>query len=654
MRARGGGCRRGGGPPAERGALPRRGRCPAHVRGSRAAADRGRCRRTPPLVPRRFRARLTWWKHARYLSRLAATMAAVTVVSEAERTALVAAGVDAARIHVVPNGADGADLARPRDGRHAAADDLSRARSPIPRISRRSCGASTRSCRGCGRSGPTSSCGSPATPATCRSIGCRNRDSVRFTGRLPDVKDAISGSAATVVPLQVGGGTRLKVLESLALGTPVVSTAKGVEGLDVVNGTHVLVGDTAEAIQRPRAAGARRSGAWPRGCRRTGRALVASTYTWRGDWPAAAGVVDAASEGARPMHSDSSSGLSGRPSASGSPAPWPAWCWPRVPYLVGFSAAPEGRVYTGLMFDVPDHAQVLVVGHVIASRAVHSQHDDARAQRRHLPQPGDVDAGAGPGALRAVVRRPVPVVAHRRRRRRRPGPRGDGAAAVAQRRSGAGRVLDRAGRRRLRMDAGGRQVRAAAWPTRRSPKRIYIVEPNTWFGLLRLSVSAAGAGLHADRAGRRLPRAHGARPRGVGGLCRRRARRGAAARLRPGGRLRGRRHVLDRRAGAGPGHPVAVLVGDRGDPRLLGAARRLLPVPDLVGSRCGGRCSASTSNAGVWTPAPPLLVVLLGAPLVLAALRLQRAGVGSRRHAVSPRAGRSSAWSSSTCRRSSR
>jgi glycosyltransferase involved in cell wall biosynthesis len=48
-----------------------------------------------------------------------------------------------------------------------------------------------------------------------------------------------------VVPLRQGGGTRLKVLEALALGTPVVSTTKGVEGLDLEDGRHVLVADTA-------------------------------------------------------------------------------------------------------------------------------------------------------------------------------------------------------------------------------------------------------------------------------------------------------------------------------------------------------------------------------------------------------------------------
>ena len=51
-----------------------------------------------------------------------------------------------------------------------------------------------------------------------------------------------------MVPLRKGGGTRLKVLEALALGTPVVATAKGVEGLDLRAGHEVLVADTPAAF----------------------------------------------------------------------------------------------------------------------------------------------------------------------------------------------------------------------------------------------------------------------------------------------------------------------------------------------------------------------------------------------------------------------
>ncbi len=49
-----------------------------------------------------------------------------------------------------------------------------------------------------------------------------------------------------VIPLLVGGGTRLKVLEAMALGTPVVSTSKGVEGLEVEHGEHLLIANNPE------------------------------------------------------------------------------------------------------------------------------------------------------------------------------------------------------------------------------------------------------------------------------------------------------------------------------------------------------------------------------------------------------------------------
>ena len=67
---------------------------------------------------------------------------------------------------------------------------------------------------------------------------------VRFTGLLPDVDAAVRDSTVCVVPLRIGGGTRMKVLQAMALGTPVVATPKGVEGLDVMPGRHVLVADS--------------------------------------------------------------------------------------------------------------------------------------------------------------------------------------------------------------------------------------------------------------------------------------------------------------------------------------------------------------------------------------------------------------------------
>lgn len=67
---------------------------------------------------------------------------------------------------------------------------------------------------------------------------------VTFTGYLEDIRPAVSSSCVCVVPLRMGGGTRLKILEAMALGTPVVSTSKGAEGLDVEAGKHLLIADT--------------------------------------------------------------------------------------------------------------------------------------------------------------------------------------------------------------------------------------------------------------------------------------------------------------------------------------------------------------------------------------------------------------------------
>ena len=61
-----------------------------------------------------------------------------------------------------------------------------------------------------------------------------------FTGYVDDVRPHSSGAAVSVIPMRVAGGTRLKVFESMASGTPVVSTAIGVEGLPVEDGRHYL------------------------------------------------------------------------------------------------------------------------------------------------------------------------------------------------------------------------------------------------------------------------------------------------------------------------------------------------------------------------------------------------------------------------------
>jgi len=66
---------------------------------------------------------------------------------------------------------------------------------------------------------------------------------ITLTGYLDDVRPAVARSWACVAPLRVGGGTRLKILEAKALGTPVVATSKGAEGLDVTPGHDILIAD---------------------------------------------------------------------------------------------------------------------------------------------------------------------------------------------------------------------------------------------------------------------------------------------------------------------------------------------------------------------------------------------------------------------------
>src|SRR4029077_11584916 len=65
---------------------------------------------------------------------------------------------------------------------------------------------------------------------------------------VPSVVPFVQRAALSIVPLRVGGGTRLKILESLALGTPVVSTSVGSEGLDLRSGEHLLLADTPQAF----------------------------------------------------------------------------------------------------------------------------------------------------------------------------------------------------------------------------------------------------------------------------------------------------------------------------------------------------------------------------------------------------------------------
>jgi len=77
------------------------------------------------------------------------------------------------------------------------------------------------------------------------------RDSrVIVTGYVTDIRPLVREAAVYVVPLRVGGGTRLKVLDAMAMGKALVSTSIGCEGIDVRPGEHLVVADAAEDFAR--------------------------------------------------------------------------------------------------------------------------------------------------------------------------------------------------------------------------------------------------------------------------------------------------------------------------------------------------------------------------------------------------------------------
>ena len=76
----------------------------------------------------------------------------------------------------------------------------------------------------------------------------REHPFIRVTGRVEDVRPYIERASVYVIPLRIGGGTRLKVFEAMGMEKPIVSTSIGVEGLPVVDGKDVLIADEPQAF----------------------------------------------------------------------------------------------------------------------------------------------------------------------------------------------------------------------------------------------------------------------------------------------------------------------------------------------------------------------------------------------------------------------
>lgn len=99
------------------------------------------------------------------------------------------------------------------------------------------------------------------------------------TGTVEDVRPYVGRGAVFVVPLRVGGGSRLKILTALAMGRAVVSTSVGAEGLEVVDGQHLLLADKPEEFA-DRTVALLRDPAERRRLGAAGRALVEARYGW--------------------------------------------------------------------------------------------------------------------------------------------------------------------------------------------------------------------------------------------------------------------------------------------------------------------------------------------------------------------------------------
>jgi glycosyltransferase involved in cell wall biosynthesis len=111
-------------------------------------------------------------------------------------------------------------------------------------------------------------------------VALGNESGIQVTGTVGDVRPFYRSAAAVVIPARVGSGTRLKALEAMAAGVPVVSTTLGVEGLNATPGRDVIVADTPSAFAAAVSNLDPHSAQW-RLLSEAGRRFVAEHYDWR-------------------------------------------------------------------------------------------------------------------------------------------------------------------------------------------------------------------------------------------------------------------------------------------------------------------------------------------------------------------------------------
>jgi polysaccharide biosynthesis protein PslH len=230
-------------------------------------------------LPRRLYAAVNWRKLRREEHALWDRVDAIAVTSLQDE-ARVRAARPGARVVVVPNGVD-VERYRPRPGDpppdrgtvlffgaldyHPNCDGVLYFLEEIwPRVLRTHLGARLRIL---GRRPPAA-------------LLARRGPGVEIAGFVEDLRPSLAEAAAVVVPLRIGGGTRLKILEAMAMARPVVSTSLGAEGILAAPGRELLLADDPERfagevrrlLDDP-ALGARLG--------REARALVEGRYSWR-------------------------------------------------------------------------------------------------------------------------------------------------------------------------------------------------------------------------------------------------------------------------------------------------------------------------------------------------------------------------------------
>jgi len=105
------------------------------------------------------------------------------------------------------------------------------------------------------------------------------RPSVILTGEVPDIRSYLGRATVVVVPVRMGGGTRLKVLEGLAMEKPMVSTSVGCEGIATRDGVHLLIADDAPSFAS-RISQLFADSTLRERLGKAGRSLIEAEYSW--------------------------------------------------------------------------------------------------------------------------------------------------------------------------------------------------------------------------------------------------------------------------------------------------------------------------------------------------------------------------------------